>query len=112
MAAYLIALCRGVTDRRRLEDYWSQVGPTFAGVGADLLVAYMPFEHLEGDMHLEGVVLFEFPSMEVAKRWYNGPAYQAAKKRRQDAANFDLILVEGGAKPHWERMPHTKITNP
>jgi uncharacterized protein (DUF1330 family) len=112
MAAYLIALCRGVSDRRRLEDYWSNIGATFEGVGADLHVAYMPFEQLEGHLHVDGVVLFEFPSMEIARRWYRSSAYQALKKQRESAAEFDFILVEGGAKPTWERMPHTKITNP
>jgi uncharacterized protein (DUF1330 family) len=38
---------------------------------------------------------FEFPSLEEARHWYTGPAYQEVKKRREGAANFDLILVEG-----------------
>jgi len=43
--------------------------------------------------------------MEEARRWYTSPAYQEVKKRRDGAANFDLILVEGGVVPAAERMP-------
>jgi hypothetical protein len=40
MPAYLISLCRDVTDRRRLEDYWANVAPAFKGFEAKPLVAY------------------------------------------------------------------------
>ena len=107
MPAYLISLCRDVTDRKRLEDYWANVAPAFKGVEAKPLVAYAPFEVLEGNGNLLGVVLFEFSSMEEARRWYTGPAYQEMKKRREGAANFDLILVESGFVPAAERLPES-----
>jgi len=105
MPAYLISLCREVTDRQRLEDYWANVAPAFKGVEAKPLVAYAPFEILEGDGGVLGVVLFEFSSMEEARRWYASSAYQEVKNRREGAANFDLILVEGGVIPAADRMP-------
>jgi uncharacterized protein (DUF1330 family) len=40
------------------------------------LVAYAPFEVLEGDGGVLGVVLFEFSSMEEARRWYTSHDYQ------------------------------------
>jgi uncharacterized protein (DUF1330 family) len=43
--------------------------------------------------------------MEEARRWYTSHDYQEVKKRREGAANFDLILVEGGFVPAAERMP-------
>ncbi len=108
MAAYLISICRSVTDRRRLEEYWANVAPSFQGYEAKPLVAYTPVEVLEGDAAVKGVVLFEFPTLESAKRWYTSPAYQNVKRLRDGAAEFDLILVEGGWKPAAERMPETK----
>jgi uncharacterized protein (DUF1330 family) len=108
MAAYLISICRSVTDRGRLEDYWAHVAPSFEGFDAKPLVAYAPFEVLEGPAAAKGVVLFEFPSMEAAKRWYTSPAYQEVKQRRLGAADFELILVDGGWTPPFERMPDTK----
>jgi len=108
MAAYLIAICRSVSDRGRLEDYWANVAPSFEGFDDKPLVAYAPFEVLEGDANAKGIVLFEFPSMEEARHWYTSAAYQEVKKRREGAANFDLILVEGGFVPAAERMPESK----
>ena len=34
------------------------------------------FELLEGGTVVKEIVLFEFPSVEIAKRWYTNPAYQ------------------------------------
>ncbi|MGA3091911.1 MAG: DUF1330 domain-containing protein [Terriglobales bacterium] len=108
MAAYLISICRSVTDRRRLEDYWNNVAPSFEGYGAKPLAAYTPFEVLEGGDVVKGIVLFEFPSVEIARRWYRSPAYQDVKRRRLGAAEFELMLVDGGWKPATERMRETK----
>jgi uncharacterized protein (DUF1330 family) len=111
MSAYLISICRSVSDRSRLEDYWAHAAPTFEGFDAKPLVAYAPFQVLEGDGDVKGLVLFEFPSMEVANRWYTSAAYQEVKQRRLGAADFELILVDGGWKPAVERMPDTKETH-
>ena len=108
MTAYLVSICRSVSDRARLEDYWAHAAATFDGFDAKPLAAYSPFELLEGDADAKGVVLFEFPSMDVAKRWYFSDAYQEVKQRRLGAAEFELILVDGGWKPAAERMPDTR----
>gem|GEM_PF-5639593 len=39
-------------------------------------MAYTPFELLEGGTVVKEIVLFEFSSVEIAKRWYTNPAYQ------------------------------------
>jgi uncharacterized protein (DUF1330 family) len=109
MAAYLISICRSVNDRRRLEEYWEHVAASFNGVGAAPLAVYTPLEVLEVCGPVEGVVLFEFPSMEVARRWYASEAYQDVKRRREGAADFDLILVDGGWMPPAARMPQNKV---
>jgi uncharacterized protein (DUF1330 family) len=105
MTAYLISICRSVSDRNRLEDYWAHAAPTFEGFDATPLVAYAPFEVLEGDATAKGIVLFEFPSMEAAKRWYFSDAYQEVQQRRRGAAEFELILVDGELTPAVERLP-------
>ena len=64
MTAYMINLVRDVTDREALERYWSAVGKTYSSTGK-ALVAYTPFEMLEGsDVPVWGVVLIEFESAE------------------------------------------------
>ena len=108
MTAYLISICRSVSDRDRLEDYWAHAAPTFEGFDATPLVTYAPLDVLEGDATAKGVVLLEFPSMEVAKRWYFSDAYQEVRQRRLGAAEFELILVDGALTPAAERMPEAR----
>lgn len=108
MTAYLISICRRVSDRNRLEDYWAHAAATFEGFDAEPLVTYAPFEVLEGDADAKGVVVFQFPSMEVARSWYFSDAYQQVKQRRLGAAEFELILVDGGLTPAAERMPEIR----
>ena len=54
-------------------------------------------EHLEGDNPLKGrVVIFKFPSEEVAKGWYNDPEYQKLSEyRRKGAPIVSLTMVKG-----------------
>jgi len=103
MPAYLVYLCQEVTDRRELEIYWSKIGPTLEGYGARNIVAYTPFEQLEGDP-VDGVAVVEFPSVEVAKAWYDSPAYVAIRPHRLRGARYIGLLTEGGALPPELRM--------
>jgi len=107
MAAYFVYICQEVVDRSELEIYWSKIGPTLEGYGARSVAAYTPFEQLEGDA-VDGAAVVEFPSMELAKAWYNSPAYRAIMHHRQQGARYIGLLMEGGLPPVELRMPHTK----
>jgi uncharacterized protein (DUF1330 family) len=100
MAAYLISICKSVTDRRRLEDYWANVAPSFEGYGAKPFAAYTPFEVLEGGTGVKGIVLFEFPSVEIAKRWYTSSAYQDVKRRRRIRTDPRRWRMEACSRAH------------
>ena len=50
---------------------------------------------LEGDWRPTRLVLLEFPDLESAKRFYNSPEYQQAKRLREGAAGFNMVAVEG-----------------
>ena len=105
MTAYMINLVRDVTDREALERYWAAVGATYTGVGKPL-VAYTPFEMLEGeDQPVWGVVLLEFDSMQQAKDWYFGPAYQEVRKLRAGAQDNIALFAEAGSVPAALRRP-------
>jgi uncharacterized protein (DUF1330 family) len=105
MTAYMINLVRDVTDREALERYWQRVGSTYSSNGK-ALVAYTPFEMLEGtDVPVWGVVLIEFPSMQDAKDWYFGDEYQEVKKLRAGAQDNIALFAEAGFVPAAERRP-------
>ena len=75
MPAYLVYICQSVSDRKELETYWKDMPRTLMGFDIKLHTAYRPFQLLEGEGPVEGVVVAEFPSMEEAKRWYDSPGY-------------------------------------
>ena len=49
---------------------------------------------LEGKARARNVVI-EFPSMQHAVDCYNSPEYQIAAKIRQEAADTEMVVVEG-----------------
>ena len=40
-------------------------------------------------------VLLEFPDLAAAKRFYESPEYQVAKRLREGAADFNMVAVQG-----------------
>lgn len=107
MPAYLIYVCYSVSDREELEKYWEVTQVTFQGQQMDVLTAYTPFEVLEGDDDVQGVVIARFPSYEACKAWYDSPGYVAGRQHRIRGANYLGMLVDGGFCPAAERMPQT-----
>ena len=111
MPAYFVYVCRDVTDRKELETYWAKIRPTLAGYEVKNIVGYTPFEQLEGDK-VEGVAVIEFASFELAKAWYDSPAYRAIRHHRTNAAKYIGVLAEGGSVPPDQRMPQTRDRHP
>ena len=66
------------------------LAPAFlAGIAA---VAVPILIHL---INRERKVVIEFPSIEDARAWYHGDAYQELAKIRREASSADFVLVEG-----------------
>ncbi|MDB5582440.1 MAG: hypothetical protein JWR80_7616 [Bradyrhizobium sp.] len=107
MPAYLIYLCYSVNDRKELEAYWDVTQVTFKDQEMKVLTAYTPFEVLEGDDDIQGVVIAEFPSYEACKAWYDSPGYVEGRQHRIRGAKYLGLLVDGGFCPAGERMPQT-----
>jgi uncharacterized protein (DUF1330 family) len=38
---------------------------------------------------------FEFPTIEAAKAWYDGPAYREAREHRFKGAEYRAVIVQG-----------------
>jgi uncharacterized protein (DUF1330 family) len=43
--------------------------------------------------------VIEFPTVELARQWYNSEEYRPALEIRQRAADNELLIVEGLAPP-------------
>ena len=90
---YLIANIR-VHDKEIFEKFKSMSTPLISEYGGKLLVRTPEVERREGD--LTGlVVMLEFPSVEMARTFYESEAYTAAKLVREGGSSTDLCIVEG-----------------
>lgn len=95
MSAYLFGTIR-VTDPSWLPEYQSKVVKLLEEVGATYLVRNIKNDVLESDMSKPTAsVIIEFPSLEVARKWYHSDEYQALVKLRQAGATMELFLAEG-----------------
>ena len=95
MPAYFVVDVLEVKDRGKMEEYRSRVGANVSGYGGRYLAAGGDFEVLEGGWRPTFPVLLEFPSMEVARRWYGSEDYRELKALRQTAARCDVVLIDG-----------------
>jgi uncharacterized protein (DUF1330 family) len=94
MPAYFIFIRESTTDQAELDIYSAKVGEQVGTVDVRILAAYGPQQTFEGP-ESEGVVIAEFPSIEAARQWYEGPDYQEVVQHRWKGAVYRAILVEG-----------------
>ena len=94
MAAYAIANVR-VTDPDRFPEYSSQVLRTVERYGGRYLARGGKVEVLEGDWEPQRLVILEFESMERFRQFYDSPDYASLKRLRHEAADTQVVVVEG-----------------
>jgi len=83
-----------VTNPAELETYGQMAPRAREGHAITPLAFYGAPDVLEGPP-IEGVVIHRFPTLEDARRWYDSPAYQAARGHRQRGADYRVFIVEG-----------------
>ncbi len=96
MPAYLICRIR-VTDAQRYDAYKKLTPAAIAKYGGRFIVRGGPATTLEGPEERDRVVVIEFPTVERAKAFWDGPDYAPAKALRRSASTGQFVLVEGSA---------------
>ena len=94
MPAYIIV----ETDIHDAEQYelYKQAAPAAVSAGGGRFIARGgELAVLEGEWQPKRLVLLEFPDLEAAKRFYDSPEYQEAKRLREGAASFNMVAVQG-----------------
>jgi uncharacterized protein (DUF1330 family) len=94
MPAYVIAEV-DVHDPERYSNYTAAVPETLAAGGGRFVARGGELAVLEGDWTPARLVILEFDDLEAAKRWYESPAYEEAKRLREGAATLRLVAVQG-----------------
>jgi uncharacterized protein (DUF1330 family) len=107
--AYVVFVCREIVDQGELNTYWQRVNETLVGHKARALMDRGRFMILEGQGPVQGVTVYEFPSREAARSWYDSMTYREIQQHRKTGAKYLVILAEGGVPPVEQRMPHTRV---
>jgi uncharacterized protein (DUF1330 family) len=102
---YVVFVCREIVDQGELNTYWQRVNETLVGHKTRVLVDRGRFLILEGQGPVEGVTVYEFPTKDAARNWYDSVAYREVRQHRKQGAKYLVILTEGGVPPVEQRMP-------
>ena len=94
MPAYIIVET-DIHDPEQYERYKEASPGAVAAGGGQFLVRGGELCVLEGDWQPKRLVMLEFESLDAAKQFYAPPAYEAAKRLREGAADLNMVAVEG-----------------
>ena len=94
MPAYVIAQIN-VKHKEGFRAYAEKVPQTIKNLGGKYLVRAGDFQIKEGKWDFSRNVIIEFPSYEIALKWYNSDEYKPIKQMRLDNAEGNLIIVKG-----------------
>jgi uncharacterized protein (DUF1330 family) len=94
MPAYVIVET-DVHEPEQYERYKAASPGAVAAGGGRFVVRGGEMAVLEGDWQPKRLVVLEFEDLDAAKRWYESPEYQDAKRLREGAANLRMVAVEG-----------------
>ncbi|MBK6293920.1 MAG: DUF1330 domain-containing protein [Rhodoferax sp.] len=98
-AAYIIVDMQ-ISDLEQYKQYMAEAPAAVAAAGGEYLVRGGRFETMEGDWQPSRIAMLRFPSFEIAKAFYDGEMYRAARRKRLGATQFfNMVLVEGVAAP-------------
>jgi uncharacterized protein (DUF1330 family) len=110
-----------VSDKARYAEYTQLSAPAVAAAGGRYLFAGTPSEVLEGSATDRRLILVEFDTLEKARAFYHSDRYQAAKTRRNGAADVNMLLFEPATRPaawsieSWQRFwaaPDPEVARP
>jgi uncharacterized protein (DUF1330 family) len=91
---YWITFYRSVSNPGALAEYAKLAGPPIQAGGGRFLARGTAAKTYEAGLNQRSVVI-EFDSVEKAVATYESPAYQAAMKALEGAAERDVRILEG-----------------
>ena len=100
MQAGYIIVDMNISDMAQYQQYMAMAPAAVAAAGGEYLVRGGRFETLEGQWKPSRIAMLKFPSFEIAKAFYDGELYRAARAKRSGTTEFfNMVLVEGAAVP-------------
>jgi uncharacterized protein (DUF1330 family) len=94
MSVYLIAQV-DIHDMDVFMDYQNKAKQTIENAGGKMLIRNAVPEALEGTAGDRKIVMLEFPTAEIAGKWFKSPEYQEVAKIREGKADVEAVMVQG-----------------
>jgi uncharacterized protein (DUF1330 family) len=91
--AYLVVDAKS-TDPQAMARYRELAQVAVEKFGGQYLVRGGDYTVLEGAWRPQRLVVVVFPSMELARAFYDSPEYLAARAVRAGVSDFDMLVVE------------------
>ena len=89
-----------VEDANEYRKYEKGFFPILKKFGGEFVTFDDRHENFEGEFPLEGrVIIFKFPSEELAKQWYNDDDYQTLSEFRRAGTTLKSITLIHGLPP-------------
>ena len=92
-SAYVVVDAKS-SDPQAMARYRELAQVAVAQYDGRYLVRGGDYQVLEGNWQPQRLVVLEFPSIELARKFYESPEYLAARAARAGVSNFDMVLVE------------------
>lgn len=92
MPAYLVAVRENVSDDEAFKAYAKTARGISQSYGGRVLAAFGEHCVLEGS-DCDGVLIIEFPSIDIAKRYYNSAEYQRIIDQRFKSSNCSIVVI-------------------
>ena len=94
MKVYWIALYKEIKDKENLQKYTEVAVPILKKYGGVPLVRGGKFKFFSG-IEFPRTVVWEFPSLDIAKNCYNSKEYQDSWALAKETVERNLQIVEG-----------------
>ncbi|MGF1427968.1 DUF1330 domain-containing protein [Kitasatospora sp. LaBMicrA B282] len=94
MTAYALGHLHTVDFNAEIVEYLERIDATLDAFGGRFLVHGNPIDLREGSWAGD-LVIIEFPDLELARAWYDSPAYRDILALRTENAVCDVLLVGG-----------------
>lgn len=94
MTVYLVGHIQ-ITDPARYHDYEAGFLDALAPFKGTILAADDAPKILEGEAQKGRVVILSFPNQKAQEGWYASDAYQTIMVARHEAANSQIMAVQG-----------------
>ncbi len=114
MTAYAVAVMTDIRMGPGIVDYLQRIDATLEPHGGRFIAHGTRPVSLEGET-VAGAVIIEFDNLELAKRWYESPAYQAIidlRTSNTDGVAFLMPGVPSDYRASRQLTPSTNDANP